>query len=235
MLDKSFSCRSFLHKIDTGVLSTQMEHEGETYPYGSICPFVLTPSGEIIILISEIAAHTKNININQNVSFTVYDQYADNKQRSSRCSIMSKATKIGDESESNMAVELYTKFFPESKKYFEAHDFNFYKLSAQRVRYIQGFGKINWIEGSDFKAVNPKWWEKKQHLIDHMNNDHQSALKKYRDQILEIEGEVSLFDISVEGFHLLVDEKTYYISFSKPCLEEDSVRDEFIWLLRSLD
>jgi putative heme iron utilization protein len=235
MLDKPFSCRSFLHKIDTGVLSTQMEHEGEVYPYGSICPYVLTPGGEIIILISEIAAHTKNINSNQNVSFTVYDQDAENKQRSSRCSILSKATVVGDESESSMAVELYTKFFPESKKYFEAHDFNFYKLSAERVRYIQGFGKINWIEGSDFKAVIPKWWDNKQYIIDHMNNDHQSALNKYRDQILEVKGEVSLFDVSVEGFHLKVDEKIHYISFSKPCLEENSVREEFIWLLRSLD
>ena len=103
------------------------------------------------------------------------------------------------------------------------------------IRYIQGFGKINWIEGKDFGPVLPKWWDNKQKIIDHMNNDHQSALNKYRDQILEVKGEVSLFDVSVEGFHLKVDDTIHYISFSRPCLEENSVREEFIWLLRTLE
>ena len=148
---------------------------------------------------------------------------------------MAKAKVINEESESVLAKELYTKYFPESKRYFEAHDFNFYKLSPVRIRYIQGFGKINWIEGKDFGPVLPKWWDNKQKIIDHMNNDHQSALNKYRDQILEVKGEVSLFDVSVEGFHLKVDDTIHYISFSRPCLEENSVREEFIWLLRTLE
>jgi putative heme iron utilization protein len=235
MLEKSFSCRSFLHKIDTGVLSTQMDFEGEIYPYGSICPYVMTPSGDIIILISEIARHTKNIHSNQNVSFTVYDQDADNKQQAARCSIMAKAKVIQEESEGALAKDLYTKFFPESKRYFEAHDFSFYKLSPVRVRYIQGFGKINWIEAKDFGPVLPKWWDNKQGIIDHMNDDHKSALKKYQESLIGVEGEVELFDVSVEGFHLKIDSKLFFIAFSKPCIEEQSVREEFIWLLRSLD
>ncbi|WP_127717365.1 HugZ family protein [Halobacteriovorax sp. HLS] len=235
MTDKAFSAKALLHKIDTGVLATQMNYEGEVYPYGSICPFVLTPTGEVIILISEIAMHTKNIHIDPNISFTVYDQTAPNKQKASRCSIVGKATLLKEGAQKELACELYTKFYPESKRYFEAHDFNFYSLTAARVRFIEGFGKISWIEASEFASEIPNWWDDKQGIIDHMNNDHQSALNKYRDQILELKGEVSLFDISAEGFHLNVEGSIHFINFSKPCLEKDSVREEFIWLLRSLD
>ncbi|OUR99901.1 hypothetical protein A9Q84_02405 [Halobacteriovorax marinus] len=236
MLEKSFACRNLLHKMDTGVLSTQMDHEGETFPYGSICPYVLMPNGDIIILISEIATHTKNIHLNPKVSFTVFDYHKGNKQTAARCSVMAIAEIVKKEGEGARAVELYTHFFPESKRYFETHDFSFFKLCAEKIRFIEGFGKINWISKDEYQSVHPIWLESKVKIIEHMNSDHFDALVKYRNEILEIlEGDVTLFDVCSDGFHLKVENEIHYIPFSKFCLDEKSVRDEFIWLLRSLN
>lgn len=236
MLDKSFACRNLLHSIDTGVLSTQMDHEGVIFPYGSICPYVLMPNGDIIILISDIARHTKNIHVNPHVSFTVFDYRKQNKQTAARCSILAIAELVDKPDEKVRVKNLYTHFFPDSLKYFDTHDFNFFKLRAEKIRFIQGFGKINWISKEEFECVHPIWLERKVKIIEHMNQDHGDALIKYRNQLLEInEGDVELFDVCAEGFHLKVKNEIHYIAFSKFCIDDQSVRDEFIWLLRSLN
>ena len=53
--------RAFMRNWDTAVLSTYQLYDEDSYPFGSITPFVLSDEGDVIILISDLANHTKNI------------------------------------------------------------------------------------------------------------------------------------------------------------------------------
>ena len=57
--------------IESGVLSTHsLDLEG--YPFGSVTPFALDLSQRPIILISDIAQHTKNLISNPKCSLTIF-------------------------------------------------------------------------------------------------------------------------------------------------------------------
>lgn len=131
--------------MKSGVLSTtSVELEG--YPFGSIVPFSLTERGELVILISDIAQHTKNILKDSRCSITVYKQTIGvDQQESPRVTFLADAKKVTDERREEIS-NLYLKDFPKAKSYFQAHSFSFYILEPKRVRFILGFGKINWIE-----------------------------------------------------------------------------------------
>src|SRR5215470_16012673 len=67
--------RKMLARERNGVLSTLSAKE-TGWPYGSITPYAQFESGEPIILISEIAEHTRNLHRDARVSLLVRDSGA---------------------------------------------------------------------------------------------------------------------------------------------------------------
>ena len=68
--------RSLLGVQYFGVLST-ISHKVDGYPFGSVVPYSLNRNGEPVILISDIAEHTKNIVADARVSLTVLEHGVD--------------------------------------------------------------------------------------------------------------------------------------------------------------
>tara|TARA_B100000925_G_scaffold224347_1_gene172939 strand:+ start:6733 stop:7497 length:765 start_codon:yes stop_codon:yes gene_type:complete len=233
----SRDARSFMKNNDSGVLSTILkDHEG--CPFGSICPYVVSEEGEIIILTSDIAIHTKNMNDNPRVAFTVFDMTSKNKLASSRVSISGKATKIDSESNSKKLENissLYLKFFPEAKSYFKAHKFDFFAIKPELVHYIKTFGSIYTFSATENWDIPKAQWNSGQgeFAIDHMNKDHQSSLHDYAKKFLDMEAkEIELISVDVEGFHMKVDEEVKYLNFYQDATADDSLRKEFVALIR---
>ncbi|MBO0797641.1 MAG: pyridoxamine 5'-phosphate oxidase family protein [Blastocatellia bacterium] len=67
MSNQASISRRLLNQQSVGVLSTHSV-EVAGYPFGSIAPYTLNYNGEPIILISDIAQHTRNIKRNNKVS-----------------------------------------------------------------------------------------------------------------------------------------------------------------------
>lgn len=130
-----------LHFVDSqksAVLGTLMEG----HPYGSIVPFVRYEN-KIIIYISTLAQHYKNIVNNSNVSFTLYDSSKENPQSEKRiCMIGEAKIQQGDFE----YKDLYFAKFPNSKNFSQTHGFYFCEITISKAHFIQGFGKINWLE-----------------------------------------------------------------------------------------
>jgi len=236
--DKVLLAKNFLRNRDVGVLSTLHSINGESFPYGSICPFVSTKESKIVILISEIALHTKNIYENQRVGLTVFDMEAKNKQASGRISLMGQISKVDPkEREDYQEIEeRYLTFFPEVRRYFKAHDFHFFEITPSKIHFIQTFGKIFTFSGDDFlhKAVFSK--KEEEEAIIHMNEDHKDFLRKLvmklelSDELKEGE-EVKLLKINREGFFLSFCGQIGYISFQKAVTSFGDLRKAFKDLL----
>jgi hypothetical protein len=56
------------------------------------------------------------------------------------------------------------------------HDFDFYKLSLHKIRWIGGFGEIAWLKNKNWKPLSPRWLSTEMQMIEHMNEDHQNVI-----------------------------------------------------------
>lgn len=237
MREVSKIARAFMKNWDCGVLSTQLTKDSNDFPFGTVAPFVLTEEGEVVILISNIAIHTKNILENPRVGFTVFDMEAVNKQASPRVCLTGNAELVDEKNDPERyknVSERYFTFFPAARNYFQAHGFYFYAIRPNHVHFIRTFGQIYTFDAEDFWHLpTPDWKGTEDKAIEHMNDDHQDALKKYALKYLEADSdEVSLVTVDGEGFHIKVDENIHYINFLNPAFDQEGLRREFVALSR---
>ena len=230
MSDEALIARRLLNHLNVGVMSTH-SIDVEGYPFGSIAPYALNYESEPIILISDIAQHTRNIKKNPKVSLTVFDQAADDPQSGSRLTWIGDAQSI-DPSDIE-ARDRYLRYFPSAATYFEAHDFSFYSIRLRRARFIGGFGQIYWIDAGAMLVTNP-FRETERSIVDHMNQDHHKALLHYA-EVLGSTGvdSVAMTGIDSEGFDMLVDRRKLRMDFESPIFTPEAARAALVRLARS--
>jgi putative heme iron utilization protein len=226
--------RSFIKNRDSGVLSTLFGQGDALYPHGSICPFVTDSQGNIIVLISDIALHTKNIRNNSHVAFTVFDMTAADKQASGRVSIAGDADFIEDQNEVEQVSRLYLRFFPHAEGHFKAHRFSFCRIRPVKIHFIKTFGQIYHYDfNADLIPPSAEWEGGEQYAIDHMNQDHSDSIQNYARKYLDIEtDQAKLVHVDVEGFFLQIKERFHYINFLNDAIRKDSLRTEFVQLTK---
>ena len=219
-----FDAKTLVRQQHSAVLSTHSQSV-EGYPFGSIVPYFMTPEGDLIIYISQIAQHTRNIKGNHKVSMTVFDNLADDSQASGRVTLLGDAHLIEDES----VKAQYFSLFKQAEAYQQTHDFMFYKIIQKRVRYIGGFGKIHWINQEDWQLDVSNWQQASKGIVEHMNKDHQEAMQLIIAHQFNIEAQqVSMLSAFCEGVHLQGDNNIYYWPFDNTCLTSTQVREQLV-------
>ncbi len=141
-MNNAQEARCLLRTHRYGALST-LSQKFDGFPFGSITPYLLDHDGSLIILISTLAEHTKNIQADHRVSLICHNQRDPHIQTQGRVTVLGHATRIGDKAQ---AGERYLRYFPEAQRYFDMHDFDFYRIQPHAIRYIGGFGRIHWVQ-----------------------------------------------------------------------------------------
>ena len=229
-LSKELTARSLARSVGHGVLCT-LSKEMNGYPFGSVAPYVMDLQGAPHFLVSDLAQHTINFLEDPRVSLFISEPGPDgDAQRGPRVTIMGEVEKL-DPDKSESISSRYFNFFPTHRDYFLAHNFFFFKLNPQRVRFIQGFGRIHWIEKEKWALPTGEWEEVRDSIVNHMNEDHKDAVLRIAKGKLQGNfEEASLLEIDGEGFHVMVDGKIHYILFDSSCYSTDDFRKEFIKL-----
>ncbi len=220
--------RALLLKNYQGILSTNsLEMDG--YPFGSVVPYCLDQTGNPIILISQIAQHTKNILADPKVSLITIEQGVDDVQIGGRLTWIADVKTLQDE-ESEAAADRYYQYFPQSRDFHKVHDFDFYRLELVRARYIAGFGKIHWIAPEKILLASSFSVDQEQGMLDHMNQDHVEAMKTYciAAKVEAGEHEPQMAGIDTEGFHLRVNEKIIRFNFSESANTAEEIRSRLV-------
>ena len=215
-----------------GILCTNSK-EMPGYPFGSVVPYVIDRQGQPVILISTIAQHTNNILADNKVSLIVTEDNADDLQTAGRVTYIGDARKLDEKD--NEAMERYYEFFPHSRGYHKTHDFDFYTIDLQRVRYIGGFGEIFWVEKDRFLMPNPFDRKTEQGMLDHMNRDHKDAIRHYcdlNDIRINNNQQPVMAGIDSEGFHIRIGKRIYRIKFKQPVNTGEEVRKALVGLAR---
>src|SRR5215831_9030988 len=198
-LDTTRAARELLLGSSFGVLST-ISLDVPGYPFGSVTPFCLDENGLPIIYISYIAQHTRNIMADPKVSLTVVEENSnsDDVQARGRVTCIANGRQVDESAENGSVSPRYFRYFPSSRQYERTHDFAFFRLELVRIRFIGGFGQIFWIDPTEFTAKNPFSPVQELQIVQHMNNDHAGALKRYCGGVA-----ATMVGIDSDGFDVL--------------------------------
>jgi putative heme iron utilization protein len=231
------NARRLLRQSELGVLSTHSK-ANEGYPFGSVSTYLSTVNGDAVFYISDLAQHTKNINDNAKMCLTTFANSDAGKSSAhedpnagARLSILGSASALAD-NEVDDIKERFFKLYPDSRKYQGTHDFKFYKLVCERVRFIGGFGDIHWISEDEWRLETPEWLEAEQSMIEHMNEDHMDAMQlmyehNFGNQVKHVE----MLAVNPDGCFISADAgKPVYIAFDQLAYTGQDVRQQLVAL-----
>jgi hypothetical protein len=201
-MNLSTEARKFLRSTHSGILSTHSARL-EGYPFGSVAPFVLDNSCQPVILISNIAEHTKNIALNPKVSLLVFAA-GDDLQANARLTLLGEAVKIFKDKDTDLRAR-YLRYLPQAASYFDMHDFAFYRIHIHQARYIGGFGKMSWLSDVDMLSAiadsGALLASQETAIIEHMNADHAENLISYCKHFHNVDAtQVQMLGLDCDGF-----------------------------------
>ena len=141
------AARALLAAESVGVLSTLSVHR-PGFPYGSVTPYALSAQGAPLLLLSRLAAHTKNLLADPRASLFIGDRSAaEDPQAGARISLLGRVTLLPAADEGD-ARGRYVGAWPRAADYLALGDFSFWRLEIEEARLIAGFGEIRWLDGA---------------------------------------------------------------------------------------
>ena len=221
--------RRFVRGQKNGVLSTISQRQ-EGYPFGSVTPFMTDYAGCPVILISDLAEHTRNIAADPRVSLVV-QPFSDDMQAAARVTVVGNAQPLPDKDDLGPR---YLRRFPQAESYFAMHDFRFYRIEPVRIRYIGGFGKIHWLEPKAYLGEPGNLGEAEAGILAHMNQDHGDSLRDYCRHFLSISTDgAEMIGIDPDGIELRVAGSLQRIAFTEPVLDAGAARQALVAMARA--
>jgi heme iron utilization protein len=143
--------RALLEAESIGLLSTTSVHR-PGYPYGSLMPFALSATGSPLLLLSDLAAHTKNLLADPRACLFVGDRTGSadaDPLAGARVSLLGRAARLSSSSSSSAnaadARARYLSRHPRATAYLELRDFGMWELAVEEARLISGFGSMRWL------------------------------------------------------------------------------------------
>jgi putative heme iron utilization protein len=232
--------REFMKAERDGCLCT-LSQKLDGWPFGSIAPYALTAAGEPLILISDIAEHTRNLRADARASFLIQASNTRDQQASARATLMGYAIPVSPPFLED-AQRRYLEVVPNAASYFATHDFSFFKIQVSQVRFIGGFGNIHWLDGAELidRAAYESLDALAPHLsgiCQHMNEDHQEALIAYAKAFANIEAESArMIHVDRLGFDMIAIKtnrhKALRLNFPEPVATPDEVRKAMVEMVR---
>ncbi|HEY2245976.1 MAG TPA: DUF2470 domain-containing protein [Bradyrhizobium sp.] len=183
----SGTAKSLLRKSRQGGLATLMAGSGD--PYCSLVNVATHPDGSPILLISRLAAHTKNILADVRVSLMLDERAAGDPLEAARIMLAGRA-EVADDDNRELLRRRYLNAHPSAEAYADFGDFAFFRIRPAGTHLVAGFGRILDLKPEQF-LTNVRdasaLIEVEQGAIEHMNTDHREAMNLYATRLLGAE------------------------------------------------
>lgn len=217
--------RQMLRAHRYGALCT-LSKKFDGHPFGSITPYLADHDGSLLILISTLAEHTKNIQHDPRVSLITHNQASPDIQTQGRVTMVGSAHLVAGKEQ---AGKRYLRYFPQAETYFAMHDFSFYRIVPEAVRYIGGFGKIHWIAAANYLAPAHPLIEQEDTILAHMNTEHRDSLRRYCHHFKQIETpDATMLGIDCDGFDVRTDSEVLRFDFTEDVMDAQQARKALV-------
>jgi len=209
------------------------------YPFGSVVSFTVDGEGDPLFVISRLAVHTTNLLADPRASLLVAEAVDEGVDPLAR----SRVTLLGDVApvradEQDAAVETVAARLPAVAGYASYGDFACYRLQVRSVRWVGGFGEMDWVDSDRYRAATVDPVIPSRHgIIAHTDDDHADAGVLLCSQALgEPVTSASMSHVDRFGCEYVarLDDSVAIVrlAFSTPAADVDDVRGLMVELVR---
>jgi heme iron utilization protein len=150
--DQARGLKVLLQGQDIAALGTL--HRGE--PFVSMVPYALLADGRLVIHVSQLATHTRDMQEHAGVSVMVLGTRAPEAlpQEQPRASLQGAAQACAqDAADYPAARQAYLARFPHSQEMFGFGDFSLFLVTPRAVRFVAGFAQAFSMTAADYAAL----------------------------------------------------------------------------------
>ena len=148
-IDPAALCREIIRKADRATLATTAVRgkagANGPWPYASQVLTTCDDQGNPLLLISDLADHTRNIRNDARVSL-LYSGPAVDEPLGPRVTLQGEAGQL----DKGPLLEIYLQRHPSAKLYAGFADFHLFGVRPVRAHLVAGFGKAYWVEAALF-------------------------------------------------------------------------------------
>ena len=218
--DRGAAARRLIRGCDRAALGTNLDGT----PYVSLvitaCDFDASP----LLLLSDLAQHTKNLLADPSVSllFDGTAEYPD-PLTGPRLTLLGRAERCDDPS----GAARFAARQPSSAGYAGFADFRLYRVVIERGHLVAGFGRISWVEREELQATADAsaLAAAEPEIVQHMNRDHADAVALYAEKLLgRPGGGWRMTGIDPDGLDLRGECQTARLDFDRPVLTPADAR-----------
>jgi hypothetical protein len=167
--------RQLMRAADRAVLATTLTGQPLPWPYASLVQVAFDHDGAALLLLSDLAEHTKNLLADPRVSLLI-DGTAGHAVplAGPRLTLLGLATR----DEAPRLRRRYVARHPSAEVYAGFKDFHLYQVAVERGHLVGGFGKIRWIEAAELRVgVDAEAFDAVAlHVVEAANRDHAAAI-----------------------------------------------------------
>lgn len=149
-MDAASTCRELASRARFGSLAT-ISRDPPGYPFATLVAVAFDAVGRPLLLLSRLAEHTKNLEESERASLLVGEPAPD-PLAAGRMTLVGTCARVSaDEIEEVRATFLAV--HPEAKGYASFADFGFWRMEVASVRWVGGFGRMDWVTGKDYEGA----------------------------------------------------------------------------------
>jgi putative heme iron utilization protein len=120
------------------------------WPFASVAPYAVDAHGQPLLLLSELAEHTRNLRADPRASLLVQESSAlEDPQAGARVTLLGTLEPIYDQE----AQSAYVARHAQAVEYLGLGDFGMWRLNVSEARYVNGFGDMGWLAGNALRAA----------------------------------------------------------------------------------
>jgi heme iron utilization protein len=233
--DTPRAVRDMVRGLDRAALATALPAAAADgagpWPYASLVLVAVDHDLSPVLLLSDLAEHSKAIAADRRVSL-LFDgtRGLDQPLTGPRVTLLGRAEVTSDD----RLKRRFLAHHPDAAMYAGFRDFRFYRVVLERAHLVGGFGKIRWLSAAELLPMPPlaALLEAEQEIVSHMNDDHGDAVQLYAGKLLGLAGTGwKMTGIDAEGIDLRRSGEVARLAFDTPLSAGDQARQVLISLV----
>ena len=228
--DMPRAVRDLVRGLDRAALATALPVQSGAWPYASLVLVAADHDLSPILLLSDLAEHTKAIAADGRVSL-LFDgtQGLEQPLTGPRVTLVGRAERTADERLGRRFLARH----PDAAMYAGFKDFSLYRVVVERAHLVAGFGKIRWLSTAELAVPVPAGLaESEDGIVRHMNEDHADAVQLYAGTLLGLAGsDWRMTGIDAEGIDLRQAGHVARLAFDTPLSSAREARKVLVALV----
>jgi len=208
----AFQARQILRRARSGTLATLADGA----PYASLVTIASDPAGDVLLLLSDLADHTRNLKADDRASLLLEEARGRvNPQTGPRIGLQGRVAPIVG----GAASTRFLAHHPSARGYAGFADFGFYRLGVERVHYVGGFARAHWIEAAGWHVDGSALAAAETELLERLNNAHSELIQRLvRDRLGRRGDRWKAVGCDPDGIDLRQGNRFAWLAFAAPLM-----------------